>query len=965
MKPTFLQLVAEDLYRKTGNNLSRTAIVFPNKRASLFFKEHLAAQSDKPIWSPAYLSISELFHQFSSLQTGDSIRLICELYKIFKEETRAEETLDDFYFWGELLINDFDDVDKNLVDAGQLFSNLEELKKIMDNYDFLDKEQEEAIQHFFRNFSIEQRTALKEKFILLWNVLGNIYTRYRDTLAAQGIGYEGMIQRQAIETLNTEKLKYDQYVFVGFNALNKVEIKLFELLRNQGKALFYWDYDIFYTRLPREQAFAYTHEAGEFILRNMQLFPNELPEEFFDRMRTPKKIRIISSSTENAQVRYLPQWIRTVKKEEDHKGTERENAVVLCNEALLLPMLHAIPPEVESVNITMGFPLTQTPAYSFINAIVELQTSGYQSNSGRYLYANVLSVLRHPYTRQLSPYAEEVERQLTATNRFYPLPSELARDSFLEQVFTPQDTIAALCSQITGLLREVAKLYQQGEKQDEIFNQLYRESLFKGYTLVNRLSSLIESGDLDVQTVTFKRLLQKLLGSTGIPFHGEPAIGMQIMGVLETRNLDFRNLVMLSVNEKQLPRSENNSSFIPYNLRKAFGMTTIEHKNAVYAYHFYRLIQRAENITLLYNSSSDGLSSGEMSRFLLQLLVEYPHDSIVKEYLDSKQSPRTNEEITIEKTSEIMERMHCKYNIKIYPDAQLSPSALNKYLNCKLQFYYRYVAGLKETNDVSDEIDSALFGSIFHKAAELVYRDLTAHGNEVRKEDLEQIADHEPKLRAYIDEAFKELFFHIPSAAKAEYNGTQLINAKVLTSYLRQLLKKDFQYAPFHIEALEHEVFEPINIETPLGELTVNIGGTIDRMDRKEGTLRIIDYKTGGKAELFSDMGQLFTTEEKHFGHMFQIFLYAAIMCRKQDLKVAPSLLYIHRAAQESYSPVIEMRGEKNAKVPINDFAVLEEEFREALYDLLQEIFDPEAPFTPTEDKKKCEYCAYRTICRR
>lgn len=964
MKTTFLQLVAEDLYKKAGNDLSRVAIVFPNKRAGLFFKEHLAAQSECPVWSPAYFSISELFHQLSPMQTGDPIRLVCELYKVFQEETHGEETLDDFYFWGELLINDFDDVDKNLVDAKRLFSNLEDLKKIMDNYDFLDSEQEEAIHHFFRNFSIEQRTALKEKFISLWNVLGNIYTRYRDTLAKSGIGYEGMIQRQAIETLNADNLKYERYVFVGFNALNKVEIKLFEHLKNEGKAMFYWDYDIFYTRLPRKTNPSYTHEAGEFILRNMQLFPNELPEDVFDNMRTPKKICFISASTENAQARYLPQWIRSIKSEEKKTEREKENAVVLCNEVLLLPVLHAIPPEVESVNITMGFPLTQTPIYSFISAVAELQTTGYQAKSGRYLYENVQTVLRHPYTRKLSSYAEEVERQLTTDNRFYPLPSELAKDAFLEQLFTPQTGVAALCDYITGLLREVTTLYRQKENEEDIFNQLYRESLFKGYTLVNRLSSLIANGELDVRTVTFKRLLQRLLGSTGIPFHGEPAIGMQIMGVLETRNLDFRNLVMLSVNEGQLPKSENDSSFIPYNLRKAFGMTTIEHKNAVYAYHFYRLIQRAENITLLYNTSSDGLNRGEMSRFLLQLLVEYPHDNIVKEYLDAKQSPRTSKEIKIKKDPEILQRIYNKYDISVHPGALLSPSALNTYLNCKLQFYYRYVVELKQTDDVSDGVDSALFGSIFHKAAELAYRDLTAHGKEVRKEDIEKISDNEQKLSAYVDEAFKELFFHIPSSVKAEYNGTQLINAKVLTSYLRQLLKKDLQYAPFRIEEIEHSVTESVKVETPLGELTLNIGGTIDRIDQKGDILRIIDYKTGGSPELLPDITRLFTPGDKRPAHIFQTFLYAAIMCRKQTLKVAPSLLYIHRAASENYSPIIEMGESRKTKIPIDNFAVLEEEFRQALYALLQEIFGSEEAFTQTEDKKRCEYCVYRTLCQ-
>ena len=559
---TFLQTVAQDLYSKIGSDLSRTAIVFPNKRASLFFNEYLAAESDRPLWSPAYVNISELFRQLSPLKPGDPIRLVCELYKVFCEETHSEEPLDDFYFWGELLISDFDDVDKNLVDANRLFCNLQDLKNIMDNYDFLDKEQEEAIQQFFQNFSIDKRTQLKEKFISLWDKLGDIYRHYRKNLSELGIAYEGMMYRHVIEGLDTGLLRYDRYVFVGFNVLNKVETRFFQLLQDAGKAMFYWDYDIFYTRLPHEQQPPYVHEAGEFILRNLKLFPNQLPETAFDALRHPKKVRFISAPTENAQARYLPEWVRTVMKNDAETSKEKENTIVLCNETLLLPVLHSIPPEVENVNITMGFPLAQTPVYSYISALMELQTTGYRRDTGRYTYEAVLAILKHPYTRQLSAAADDLEHQLTKDNRFYPLPSELKKDAFLERVFTPQNGIASICRYLTELLREVAVVYCQEKDENDIFNQLYRESLFKSYTLVNRLLNLIESDGLTLQTDTLKRLMNRLLTSTNIPFHGEPAIGMQVMGVLETRNLDFRNLIMLSLNEGQLPKNGGDSSFI-------------------------------------------------------------------------------------------------------------------------------------------------------------------------------------------------------------------------------------------------------------------------------------------------------------------------------------------------------------------------------------------------------------------
>lgn len=963
---TFLQLVAQDLYQKIGNDLSRVAIVFPNKRASLFFNEYLAMQSDRPIWSPAYVSISELFRQLSPWKSGDPIRLVCELYKVFREETRSEETLDDFYFWGELLISDFDDVDKNLVDADRLFSNLQDLKNIMDDYDFLDSEQEEAIRQFFQNFSIERRTQLKEKFISLWDKLDDIYHHYRHNLAELGIAYEGMMYRYVMEELQPDKLKYEHYVFVGFNVLNKVETKFFERLREAGKALFYWDYDVFYTRLPRENTPPYTHEAGEFILRNLKIFPNELPEAVFDTLRKPKNVRFISAPTENAQARYLPEWIRSVTKRDlpETPVKEKENAVVLCNEALLLPVLHSIPSEVKNVNITMGFPLAQTPVYSFVSALIELQTTGYHRDTGRYQYEAVQSVLKHPYTRQLSTSAEGLEKQLTRDNRFFPLPSELKQDTFLEQVFTPKTGISALCQYLTEMLREVAVLYQQEQETDDIFNQLYRESLFKSYTLINRLLNLIDNGELNIQIETLRRLLCRLLATSNIPFHGEPAIGMQVMGVLETRNLDFRNLIMLSLNEGQLPKAGGDSSFIPYNLRKAFGMTTIEHKNAVYAYYFYRLIQRAENVTLLYNTASEGLNRGEMSRFMLQFLVESPH-TISREYLEAGQSPQSGREISVEKTPKIITRMYERYDVNRHPRSLFSPSALNTYLDCRLKFYYRYVAGLKAPDEVSAEIDSALFGTIFHRAAELVYKDLTANGKEIRKDDLEQVLSNDIKLQNYVDTAFKEEFFHVALTEKPEYNGTQLINAKVITSYLRQLLRNDLQYAPFFMEGMEKKVTEIIEIETPQGKLALNIGGTIDRIDSKDDTLRIVDYKTGGSPKTPENIKQLFTPADGRPNYIFQTFLYASIMCRKQSLKVAPSLLYIHRAASETYSPVIEMGEARQPKIPVNNFAFYEDEFRERLQTLLQEIYNPEEAFTQTEDTKKCEFCDFRELCRR
>lgn len=955
---TFLKQVAHDLYNKTEGNFTKVAIVFPNKRASLFFNEYLAQESDRPIWSPTYVSISELFRQSSDLSIADPIKLVCDLYKVFQKATGSKETLDDFYFWGEMLIADFDDADKNMADTHALFSNLKDLNELMDNYDFLEEGQKEALSQFFHNFSINQVTELKQRFISMWNVLGDIYTEYKALLESQSIAYEGMLYRQVIEQLDVEALPYNKYIFVGFNVLNKVEHTLFKKLNEAGKAMFYWDYDTFYlNKTP--------HEAGEFIRRNLRDFPSELPASFFDNLNQPKEVTFIESPTENGQVRYLPQWIR-----ENLTSQEKETAVVLCNEALLQPVLHALPDNVKHINITMGFPLSQTPAYSFVNALMELHTSGYNPNNGRYLFAEVISVLKHPYTRQLSPEAEKLEQTLTRDNRFYPLPSELKQDNVLELLFTPRRNNLDLCSMLSEALKEVAVIYQQqAASHSDAFDQLYRESLFKTYTLVNRFHTLIESKELNVQAGTFQRLLTRVMSSSSIPFHGEPAIGMQVMGVLETRNLDFRHLIMLSVNEGQLPKAGGDSSFIPYNLRKAFGMTTIDHKIAVYAYYFYRLMQRAEKVTLVYNTATDGINRGELSRFMLQFLIEWGYP-VLRKQLEAAQSPQDSTPIIIEKTPDVMERMKSVFDIRNNPKALISPSALNCYLDCPLKFYYKYVALLSAPDEVTADIDSAKFGSIFHYAAEHIYKDLTAHGKLISRENLETLLKDEVRLQTYVDNGFKELFFNLPQNEQPEYNGIQLINSAVIVKYIQQLLRNDLRYAPFTFVGSEQRIFENIEICTSTGDIQSRIGGIIDRIDSKGESLRIVDYKTGGDADTPANVQSLFIPDKKRSNYVFQTFLYASIVCKKLREKndsrlVAPALLYIHRAASENYSPVIQMGEPRKPKEPVDNFAQYEGDFRENLKTLLEDIFNPDISFTQTEIEDKCAYCDFRALCKK
>lgn len=970
----FLSLVADDLYARYGNDLSRVAVVFPNKRAGLFFNDYLSACSETPIWAPTYITISELLLNQSARQKADPIRMVCDLYRIFRSETDSQESLDDFYFWGELLINDFDDLDKNLVDADKLFTNLKDLKNIMDVPDYLTPEQEEAIRLFFHNFSLEKRTELKEKFISLWEVLGNIYHRFQESLQKENLGYEGMIYRQVVEQWKLSSWEYDCYVFVGFNVLNRVEHRLFQLLKENEKALFYWDYDTFYTQ-------NINHEAGEFIKRNLRDFPSPLNIEYFQNLNSPKNIRYVSATTENAQARYMAEWTAQCVVE-----NERENAIILCNESLLLPVYHALSPQIKHVNITMGFPLSQTPIVSLLQTLLELQLHGYDTENGRFNLTQVLPVLSHSYTRLLSPQlSRALSQELQSELRLFPLPGELQKDEITTFLFTPQQNHLELIRYLMEVIRRIAQIYQernedmsekkspvfsQSHTENELFSQLYQEALFKAYITLQRIETLILDESLVVNGNTLCTLLSRLLLSLSIPFHGEPAIGVQVMGVLETRNLDFRRIAILSLGEGLLPKVSDTASFVPYNLRKAFGMTTPEHKNAVYAYYFYRLLQRAEDITLLYNNYTEGSNAREWSRFLLQFLVEWPHP-IQRYTLNATPTLSLPKELCISKEGAVYQQMLNIYDTQKQPKAYLSASALNCYMDCPLKFYLKYIAGIRVHEEISSDIDAALFGSIFHRVAEELYKDLAIQGGGmITSEQIQKLLKSKTTLELLLDKVFNELLFHPHEGERPQYNGLQLIHRKVISRYIIRLLQHDCIYAPFKLEGSEIKIREPFLLNCTDGNtLSLCLGGTIDRMDSKEGILRIVDYKTGGIPQKTTNLESLFLPSEKRSGYIFQTFLYAFIMWHQEQKKgtlrsVLPCLMYIHKASSDEYSATIEL-GESRKKETVTDFSVYENDFRILLQQLLQEIFNPDIPFTQTEIISKCEYCDFKSLCKR
>ncbi|WP_281723955.1 PD-(D/E)XK nuclease family protein [Hoylesella shahii] len=955
MRKTFLEYVAEDLLKKYGIDLSRITLVFPNKRASLFLNEHLARMADGPLWSPVYTTISQLFRDRSERVVADNIKLVCDLYRIYVQCTGTTETLDHFYGWGMLMLSDFDDIDKNLADARDVFRNLSNIHEL-DDVSYLSEEQREVLKRFFSNFSDDYNTELKNRFLQLWQNFGNIYNSFNDHLQEEGLAYEGALYR---EVVNNDLATYDAdtYIFVGFNMLQKVEQKLFTLLAKAGKAKFYWDFDRYYME-------GANNEAGYYIRQYLEAFPNELfnrDDEIYNNFRTEKELRFISASTETIQGRFVGHWLQN----EYFVRAGRKTAVVLCDENLLQTVVHSLPSEVENVNITTGFPLAQSPVFSFVNALINLQTIGYTKSAERYRLQYVRAVLRHPYSLFLSDNCTEQLRALEEHHTYYPSRQEMAVDEGLTLIFANleegvadvQTYHAKLVDWILSMLKTVGKSTQEAD------DHLMKEAIYRMYTLFNRLHELIVSGDLSVDLITLLRLITQLVQSTSIPFHGEPAIGLQVMGVLETRNIDFDNVLLLSCNEGNMPKGVNDASFIPYAIRKAHSLTTIDHKVAIYSYYFHRLLQRAQNITILYNNATEDGHTGEMSRFMLQMLVESGH-KIERLSLQAGQMPNVLQPHAVEKTDSIMQQL-----MKL---DKLSPTAINRYLRCQLLFFYNTVAGLKESDEETDDIDNRTFGNIFHKGSQLIYEQLMDANFTVSENAIKDFLADKSALQRIVDRTFNEELFKVANANQhPQYNGLQLINRGVIISYLKKLLQMDLSLTPFRILAMEKPVEQEVVFDVNGKAHTLTIGGYVDRLDEvEEGNgkvIRVVDYKTGRKPQTavtaFEDIFSGDKVTKNHADYYLQTFLYAAIVrdslkWNKQKLPVSPALLFIQQASSEENDPVLRVGKER-----INDIAVYHNDFWAHLKALLSEIFNKERAFMPTKDRERCTRCPYRQVC--
>ena len=977
MKP-FLEYVAEDIIKKCGTNLSDVAVVFPNKRASLFMNQYLLKIAGRPIWSPHYITISELFRSQTDLTVADKIKSICMLYKTYKQYINNDETLDQFWGWGEIMLADFDDLDKNMGDAKLVFSNIRDLHAF-DSVTYLTDEDKEILKRFFTDFTDGHDSKLKQRFEHLWNQLANIYRDFNASMTAEDIAYEGAMYRKVAEKADTLQWKFKKYIFVGFNMIQKVEQTLFKSMKDKGLACFYWDFDRYYLDNSRQ-------EAGRFIEKWLVKFPNELDiknTDIYDNFSKEKDITFMSAATENIQARYISQWLKEGNRLQDGETT----AIVLADESLLKSVIHNLPQELSGkVNITIGFPLSQSPVAALVEDFLALHLHGYNVQRQVYVMKYVMALLHHPYISLLSENAVSLPKRLTEEKVYFPGNEHLCVDEGLRLLFEPVDCSrsemnAILMERLLTILDTIGKnseiqrvgnLTVEGkdpEKELPTYEQQFmQESVFRMYNIINRINDLIKNDDLTVDPSTMLRLTSQIIQQTTMPFHGEPAAGIQVMGVLETRNIDFDHLLVISCNEGNLPKGINEASLIPYSIRKAHELTTIDNKVAIYAYYFYRLLQRCKDVSIAYNSSTEDGHTGQMSRFMTQIMAETDPATIHISHrsLTARQLPATQEQKDICKDESVMKVLNAM--------TSLSPSAINKYLRCPLLFYYNYVAKIHEP-DATDITDGRIFGDIFHRASEMIYNEIQGKDGLITKEAIEAIRKSQPTIERFVDTAFSEIFFN---NRKPNYDGLQLINREVICKFVGILLENDSQLAPFYIKGTEASAYEPMTFSINGEERELNIGGKIDRLDlilSGEGDfMRVVDYKTGANEPKLSEKAieDVFKPEniEKHSDYYLQAMLYSIIV-RHNDkpagknpalnptlLPVRPALLFIQKKDSVK-DPVLKLD-----KETITDIIKYEADYRRLLKDLVEEIFNNDVPFSATTVKTRCERCAYAKLCK-
>ena len=942
----FLKQVANYLYTNHRAELSEYCLVFPGRRAGVFFTAYLNELIDQPMLSPEIRTVNELISSLTGLQQADQVALVLKLQEVYSQVTGHQEPLDEFFFWGEILLADFDDVDKYLLNADDLFRNISDLKELENQFDYLTEEQKRAIEDFWGNLEKVPHSFNKDKFIGIWIKLAGIYHRFKSLLKQNSIAYSGMIYREVAEQFDDflPALTAKKYVFIGFNALNNCEKTIFRKLENQHKAMFFWDYNDFYLKDVE-------NEAGRFLRTNLVLFP--APKSFIPEnpaLSKDRKITLVSvpGNITQAQAINLPQVLKTFELDKRFDNT----AFVLADENLLIPVISSVGKRFSDINITMGYPFVNTPVYGFISQLISLQKNIRKSSaSAVFYYKPVVALLNHQFV--VNPEIKQFVAGIHKKNKVYIDARELNFSPFIRKMFSAPESWTGILDYFLEVVKELSLKFDSTDNEQV---KLESEYLFQAYLAIQRLKeTLIALNVPDFPVKILYRLLDQSLRRISIPFEGEPLTGLQIMGLLETRSLDFENLVLFSANEGFLPRIAAGHSFVPYHLRKGFGMPTYEDRDAMYAYYFYRMIQRNRNTVIVYNSVTEGVSSSEKSRFLYQLL--YDSDFEVEELNLSFNFKGTNHEAIRVEAS----KAHIQSLIDAYSEHNLSPSAINTYLDCKLKFYFKYLARIKEKDELKEEIDAVLFGNLFHYAMDILYRPFL--NKTVEASALKLLRGDKRKIESVILESIAVNYFQMEPAAasKIKLSGQSILIASHIRDYIHQLLENDMKFAPFELISLEAKYASDYRVVSDEKTIQIKVGGIVDRMDRTAEGLRIIDYKTGRNLKLdFKEWSQLVDRDySDRRKEIFQTLIYSDILSRTEKQNIYPVIYKLDELFNETFIPNVIYQSDKLL------FETVKDDFRQTFNEVLSEIFSSTNVYDQTKDSQKCSYCAYNKICRR
>lgn len=948
MQP-ILETLAKHIVDTHTTGTGEIRIILPNRRAALFLQQHLSKHVQHVGWMPVIYAIGDFIDDYSLLSLADPTEVILILYEIYAELKTNPESLDEFYFWGEVMVRDFDELDKYLVEPVSLFLNIKDLKEMEEPLAGLDPAQIEFVKQFWEGFHHGESTPEKEQFLEMWALLPRLYTKLRETMERRGEGYQGMQYREICGRIDRSEfapLTGGRIIIAGFNALNGCEKQIFSWLQHHG-AEFYWDYDHSYLNDR-------SSEAGRFMRSNMDQFPPGVELEPFRNLTNEKDIRIFELPSDVLQAKTAGRILEEAELPED--GNCTDTAIVLCDEDLLMPVLMSIPGSDPAINVTMGYPMRSTPVAGFVDLLFRLQFNARVDTHGMasFYHRDVRSVLLHPYMKgngvgNISSLLDEM-----AARNMIQVEQQHFSEGFENMIFRPVKTAGDLIRYLHAIFMHI--LENLASEETGILPEIHREFVFRLLIQLNRMESLL-SARPGITLQVMERVLRKMISGLVVPFEGEPLSGLQVMGILETRLLDFRHVILLSMNEEVMPAAQFRQSYIPYSLREAFGMPSREDMDAIYAYYFNRLLQRAEKVDLIYNSTSEGIRTGEMSRYLYQL--DYGRDvEFIRPGMEvvAREKPA----LEIRHSREVQQKLG---EYEATGKRYLSPSAINAYLDCTLKFYLRYLAGIGEPDEVQDEIDAAGFGTVVHETIRILYEEIAGrHQGMIDQSNLERITG--TMIEKTLAAVFRD--HHFRGRRNAVIEGRNLIIMKVMNRYLQKIIETDMKIAPFRLISTERLYSRELDIRAGTESMKINLGGKIDRVDRLGETLRVIDYKTGDAKTGFQNLESLFDPElPNRNGAALQTLIYGWLVSGDQpDEHIMPGLYVMKSLYNEAFDPRLSMGGQKQRTL-IDSFTPLADEFHELLVRFLSSLFDPAVPFKQTENESKCRYCDFANICNR